>query len=556
MSAFAFSRGPLEPARLAADLADPACGGFASFEGWVRNENEGRAVHRLDYEAFEALAVREGERIVAEAIARFGVRRARCVHRIGELGLGELAVWVGVASGHRAEAFAACRYIIDEVKHRVPIWKKEHYADGDSGWVNCERCAEAARHPGHDHDHEHAHGHGHHHGPGADQAPRPDYSRQVALPEVGEAGQRRLAAASVVVVGAGGLGCPVLAYLAAAGVGTIHVVDGDVVEASNLHRQPLYGVADVGQRKAEVAAARLAAANPGVVVRAHATRLAADSAAQFVALGEVVVDCTDNFRAKFLVNDAAVLAGKPAVLASVHQYEGQLQVARPDRGGSCLRCVWPEATRDGLVGNCAESGVLGPVPAVLGSLQAMEVLKILLDLPGQLRDELLLIDLLGLRQTRLRTPRAAACGEARCARIQGLPAPLPADLELDVPLGEALRRGFRIIDIRGAEEIEAAPLPVEPVLAYAGERLVAESATLLEPAASYLVVCARGVRSLAVVERLRAAGHVRVHSLARGASGQAPAARPFASPACSLHEVDPAYCGSDGTPEDPPGRRG
>jgi len=152
MSAFEFSRRPLDPARLAAALADPAAGGYVSFEGWVRNENEGREVRRLDYEAFEELAIKEGARIVAEAVERFGVRDARCVHRIGELGLGELAVWVGVASGHRAEAFDACRYIIDEVKHRVPIWKKEHYLDGDSGWVNCERCAEAA------HGHHHRHG--------------------------------------------------------------------------------------------------------------------------------------------------------------------------------------------------------------------------------------------------------------------------------------------------------------------------------------------------------------------------------------------------------------
>lgn len=536
MSVFAFSRGPLEPARLAAELADPACGGYASFEGWVRNENEGRRVLRLEYEAFETLAIREGERIVQEAVERFGVRRARCVHRVGTLSVGELAVWVGVASGHRAEAFAACRYIIDEVKHRVPIWKKEHYADGDSGWVNCERCAEAGHHAhGAGHERGSLHRHGHTHGHTRDQAQRHapagagarrfavDFSRQMALPEVGEAGQRRLASASVVVVGAGGLGCPVLSYLAAAGVGTIHVVDADVVEPSNLHRQPLYGIADLGRRKAEVAAERLSAAYPDSVVRAHAVRLDAANAAGLVALGEVVVDCSDNFRAKFAVNDAAVLAGKPAVLASVHQYEGQLQVVRPDRGGSCLRCVWPEATRDGLVGNCAESGVLGPVPAVLGCLQAMEVLKILLDLPGQLRDDVLLVDLLSLRQTRLRAPRAADCTGAGCARIVGAPPPSPEDLELDLPLTAAARENLRIIDIRSAEEIESAPLPVETWLACPGERLIAEAAATLDPAARYLVVCARGVRSLGVAERLRAAGFAQVHSLARGAAGQAPA---------------------------------
>jgi len=148
MSVFRFSRMPIDGAALRAELADPASGGYASFEGWVRNHNEGRDVRRLEYEAFEELAVKEGERIVRAAIEKFGVAHALCVHRVGALEIGELAVWVGVSSGHRGEAFQACRYIIDEVKHRLPIWKKEHYVEGDSGWVNCERCAE----PAHEHE--------------------------------------------------------------------------------------------------------------------------------------------------------------------------------------------------------------------------------------------------------------------------------------------------------------------------------------------------------------------------------------------------------------------
>jgi molybdopterin synthase catalytic subunit len=122
-------------------LADASCGGYAAFEGWVRDHNEGRRVTRLEYEAFEPLAVKEGERILAAACEKFGVRHALCVHRQGSLTIGELAVWVGVSAPHRDEAFRACRFIIDEVKHRVPIWKKEYYESGDSGWVNCERCA-------------------------------------------------------------------------------------------------------------------------------------------------------------------------------------------------------------------------------------------------------------------------------------------------------------------------------------------------------------------------------------------------------------------------------
>jgi molybdopterin synthase catalytic subunit len=136
------SSSPINPSDLQASLADPAAGGYCAFEGWVRNENEGHTVERLEYEAYEPLAIAEGEKVLAEARERFGILGARCVHRVGMLDLGDCAVWIGVASKHRDEAFKACRYIIDEIKVRLPIWKKEHYTDGNSGWVNCERCAQ------------------------------------------------------------------------------------------------------------------------------------------------------------------------------------------------------------------------------------------------------------------------------------------------------------------------------------------------------------------------------------------------------------------------------
>ena len=137
------TRDVIDTAVLRDSMADPAAGGFCVFEGWVRNENDNRDVERLEYEAYEPLCVKEGEAIIAEAIERFGVIAASCSHRTGLLEIGECAVWVGVSSGHRDEAFKACRYIIDEIKVRLPIWKKEHYVDGTSGWVNCEQCAAA-----------------------------------------------------------------------------------------------------------------------------------------------------------------------------------------------------------------------------------------------------------------------------------------------------------------------------------------------------------------------------------------------------------------------------
>lgn len=143
MPRFSLQPTVLDPQQLRGELQQSDCGGFVSFEGWVRDHNEGRRVLSLEYEAFPELALVEGELILQEALERFGPVQARCAHRVGALTIGEVAVWVGVSSAHRGEAFAACRYIIDQVKHRVPIWKKEFYVDGDSGWVNCEHCAAA-----------------------------------------------------------------------------------------------------------------------------------------------------------------------------------------------------------------------------------------------------------------------------------------------------------------------------------------------------------------------------------------------------------------------------
>lgn len=492
MNAFEFSPAPIDTAALAAPLARPDAGGFAAFEGRVRDFNEGRRVDALDYEAFEALATAEGERIVEAALYRHGALAGRCVHRVGHLAVGDVAVWIGVAAPHRAEAFAACREIIDAIKHRLPIWKKEHYADGDSGWVNCE----------------HAAGHG---------ATGFDYSRQLALPEVGNAGQARLAAARVLVVGAGGLGCAVLTSLAGAGVGELTIVDADRVDASNLHRQPLYVTADIGRPKAEAAAARLAAYNPEVSLKPLAQRFDAALAAKLVAAADVVVDCTDNFAAKFLANDAAMRARVPAVLASIYQYEGQLQVVRADRGGSCLRCQWPEPTQDGLVGNCAEAGVLGPVPAVLGQMQAMEVLKLLLDLPGQMENELLLVDLLAQGVRRLSAPRNPACAGG-CVRI-GTAAPATVDVDVRLPLAAAVAAGYRIVDVREPLEREFEPMPVSGHESVPLGRLL-DGGLRVDAERPCLLVCAHGVRSRAAAEFLRARGHANVWSLHGGLAAQ------------------------------------
>jgi adenylyltransferase/sulfurtransferase len=498
MAAFRFSRTPIDVESLRKELADPACGGYTSFEGLVRNHNEGLSVRHLEYEAFEPLAVKEGERIVAEAIERFGIEHAACVHRIGDLAIGEMAVWVGAAARHRDEAFRACRYIIDEVKHRVPIWKKEHYENGDSGWVNCERCAV----PSAEHAHEHEGHHHHHH-------PAPDYSRQVALKEVGTRGQAKLRASRVLVVGCGGLGVPVISYLAGAGIGRLGLVDSDHLEASNLHRQVMYALADVGQLKADLAAARVRALNPDVDVQVHAVRLDATNATELVGQYDLVIDCTDNFSTKFLLNDICVQKRVPVIFSSVYQYEGQLQVVRPERDGACLRCVWPEATRDGIVGNCAEAGVLGPVPGTFGSLQAFEALKLLLGLPGQLGQELLVLDLLTLSISRVRTKRSAACPD-HARPVPAAQAFGPLELDFDT-LEEARAAGFDVIDIREPQEVAEIPTPSAKHIPMA--QLLHEAQP---PKGKTLLVCASGRRSLAAAQELRARGLEQIYSLRGG----------------------------------------
>lgn len=527
MANFKFSSSNLDALVLRRSLEDPVCGGYVAFEGWVRNLNEGREVRRLEYEAFESLAVREGERIIEEARVKFGVTHARCVHRVGDLPLGEIAVWVGVSAPHRDEAFRACRYIIDEVKHRVPIWKKEHYVDGDSGWVNCERCAAdvttATSHP--QHHHEHHHQHAQQHAP-PDTSWNPDYSRQMALPEVGADGQQRLQSAKVAVIGAGGLGVPALQYLAGAGIGELIIVDGDRLEASNLHRQTWYALADCGQMKATLAARRVQALNPTVKTTVHAERLTTASAESILQRCDLILDCTDNFASKFLLSDLAHRLAKPVILASVHQYEGQLQLIDPAHGTSCLRCVWPEATRDGLVGNCAEAGVLGPVPGVLGSLQALEALKYVLELPGRLHDEVILIDLLTLAVRRIKAKRIPECQPA-CARLPTQaqePSPASAD-SLEYPdLQSALSDRLVIIDIRDADEIRREPLPIAALsmtksLAIPMQEIL--NGRNLPNDGRYLLICSRGKRSLATCLTLRERGVRDVYSLSGGAQALA-----------------------------------
>ena len=219
------------------------------------------------------------------------------------------------------------------------------------------------------------------------------YGRQILLEEIGEAGQLALKAARVLIVGAGGLGSPVAAYLAAAGVGTIGIVDDDIVELSNLHRQLLFSEGDLGLAKVEAAARRIKASNSGTVVEIHHERLGAAGAEELISAYDLVVDCSDNFATRYAINDACLLLGRPFVYGSIYRFEGQVSVfCQP--GGPCYRCLFPE--ENAVVANCAEAGVVGVLAGVIGSLQATEALKLLLGIGESLVGRLLLYDALAL----------------------------------------------------------------------------------------------------------------------------------------------------------------
>jgi molybdopterin/thiamine biosynthesis adenylyltransferase/rhodanese-related sulfurtransferase len=337
---------------------------------------------------------------------------------------------------------------------------------------------------------------------------QPDYSRQLLLKEIGAAGQAMLAGSRVLIVGVGGLGSPMVQYLAGAGVGHLGLVDADTLDASNLHRQPLYALADCGALKVDLARTAALAINPRIAVETHATRFTADNAMALVRAHDVVVDCSDNFTTKFLVNDAAVLARRPAVFASVYQYEGQLQVYKPECTHACLRCLWPEATADGVVGNCAEAGVLGPVPGTLGSLQALLTLKILLGIPGQLGGELLLLDFMEFSTLKLKAPRRGECSAPACVFIHAIPRDLP---DLEITALADLPPPIEVIDIRTDAEVAAAPTTARHI----AMPLLLAHPELLPAGTRYVLICASGKRSLAAARELRRRG-LDVHSLAGG----------------------------------------
>lgn len=361
------------------------------------------------------------------------------------------------------------------------------------------------------------------------------YGRHITLPEVGIDGQLRLKRASVLVVGAGGLGSPAALYLAAAGVGRITLVDFDVVDPSNLQRQVLFGTDDIGHPKVEAAARRLRSLNPGIDVRAVNDRVTAANVAALVADHDVVVDGSDNFTTRYLVNDACVLGGRPNAYGSIFRFEGQASLFRAP--GPCYRCLFPDPPPPGLVPNCAQAGVLGVLPGIVGTLQAAEAIKTILGLGPTLEGRLLLVNALGaqFREVRLRRdPRCALCGDAptireivetgetACVTTSG------GEGGPEISVG-ALRAALAsaappyLVDVREPWEHHAGSLP-GAVNIPLGE--VSNAAAGLPRDRDIVVFCKIGPRGGRALELLAGAGVVRARNLAGGLTAYRDGAAP------------------------------
>jgi len=356
------------------------------------------------------------------------------------------------------------------------------------------------------------------------------YSRHLLLPDVGVKGQMKLKRAKVLLVGVGGLGSPVSLYLAAAGVGRLGLVDGDVLDETNLQRQVLYSAADVGRPKTELARERLLALNPDIEVEIYPERLTSENAPEIIGDFDVVADGSDNFPTRYLVNDACVLLRKPNVYGSIFRFEGQASVfCAPE--GPCYRCIFPQPPPPGLVPSCAEAGVLGILPGNIGLIQATEVVKLILGLGRSLVGRLLLYDALAMeyREVRLRKdPACPVCGENPTItelidyeQFCGLEIDGKVDLSSEqeisvVELNSLLSRAeadICLVDVREPHEADFCRIPDSKLIPL-GE--LKGRAGELDPTKEILVYCRSGVRSARAVALLRKAGFARAKNVKGG----------------------------------------
>jgi sulfur-carrier protein adenylyltransferase/sulfurtransferase len=357
------------------------------------------------------------------------------------------------------------------------------------------------------------------------------FSRHLILPEVGLAGQKKICATSVLCIGAGGLGSPIAMYLAAAGVGKLGILDFDTVDFSNLQRQILHETADVGRPKTESAKETIEGINPDTQVVIHNTRISSENALEIIGQYDIVVDGTDNFPTRYLTNDACVLLKKPNVYGSIFRFEGQASVFAPHLGGPCYRCLYPEPPPPGMVPSCAEGGVLGVLPGIIGCIQATEILKLALGQGTSLINRLLLFNALDMRfrEVKLRRdPQCPLCGDNPTIKelidyemfcgVQQEPSESAANPD-EVSVQEMKRAlddpslRIRVIDVREPDEYEIAHINGVPQIPLS---VLPQRFTELDPNQQIYIHCKSGIRSLKALNFLREQGFKYLKSVRGG----------------------------------------
>ncbi|MCB1008469.1 MAG: ThiF family adenylyltransferase [Acidobacteria bacterium] len=523
---FTISNTEIKTGELEEDLIESKAGALVSFSGLVRDMNEGQPVASLEYEVYTALATSEGQKILSEALESFDILDAGAVHRAGHLQLSDTAVWIGVTARHRGAAFKACRWIIDEIKHRLPVWKKEHYVHAPAMWVQC-----------HHHDHLHW-----------DQKTRSQYfEAQANLPEHFSLQPEQFADRRVLVVGAGGLGSPALLQLAAAGIGSLGICDPDQVSLNNLQRQSLYTTADIGKFKADAAAAWLSLRNPFLKTIIHKCYLDESNADDIICNYDLVLDCSDNLATTFLLNEYCYQQGIDYVSASIHQIDGQILVlpfSTYQGPGPCMACLWPEQAGGLSSAACSQTGVLASAVQILGHLEAGEALKLLQHRHKDHRSPcMLLYQFENSSLQRLSLHHRPNCPldqppeqqhQTNESRALAENAPGPAESPGDVHSGpvnisiaaisELDPLDWQIIDIREDAERSANETNWQhehiPCSSFQNPARQSDWESRLEHSKKTLLVCTTAARSTVLAHYLRSNGFTRVYSLNGGLQGQ------------------------------------
>jgi len=458
---FTISSIPINRDEFISHLENDQSGALVLFEGWVRNHNQGKDVTSLEYQVYKELALKEGYRLIQEAKEKFNILEAKVIHREGHLSIGDLAICIGSIAAHRDDAFKATRYLIDEIKRRLPIWKKEHYKNEKPIWVFCK-----------DHDH-HVH-----------FEESEFYKKQSALVE-----QEKLTKAKVIVVGAGGLGCPVLISLSQAGIGTIEIVDFDKISFSNIHRQSLFSPNLVGEYKAIVAKNRLQEMNPFINIKTQTQRVEASNVINLIQEKDLVIDCTDNLETKYLLHDACLKTGTALISGSVFKRDGVLRTFIPNSDWGCLRCHSNSTPKDSLLGNCNDFGVLGAYVNILGSMMASEALQYLQHRTNTSHTHTILLSAHNLQVSKIKNSKRVDCQYCRgFFEIENSP-----DFEISK---DELTSQHQLLDIRELNEED-----IEPYL------------NSKEPV---VLCCHRGIRSKILTTHLRDKGYQHFFSLKGG----------------------------------------